>query len=262
MKVTTQTLYIAGAVILLAVLYFGFDTMPKSQKAVEKSRALTTKAFDIPTLVKETKPTLTPDQQSYFETLEAQLHHVTSDSQKIQLQKELSGFWFQAKQPLLAGLYAVQIAEKENTAQAWSIAGTTFAAALQKKEDGEQKTAFARDEAVNAFENAISLEPASVDHRINQALCYVEAPVAETPMKGIQMLAGLVEQYPTSPLPPYHLARMAVRTGQYERAAERIQQAMELKPDEPRFACLAIDIYTALGQPDVAKSFAVVCNGQ
>ncbi len=259
MKVSEQALYIVGAIALTGLLYFGFDTKPSTQKALEKSRALTTKEFDIASLEKEVRPQLKEEETVYLETLEAQLQHVDQDSQRLHLQKQLSGFWFSLGEPILAGMYARMVAETDKSASSWSIAGTTYAAALANKEIGDKKLSFARDEALECFENAISLEPRVVDHRINQALCYIEAPLPDTPMKGIQMLAQLARDYPDSPLPPFHLARLALRTGQYERATERIEQALRLDPKSGKTACLAIEIYTSLGQADKADKLKSLC---
>jgi tetratricopeptide (TPR) repeat protein len=256
-----QTFYIIGALLLLAVLYFGFDTRPSSQKALEKSRALTTQEFDIPSLQAEARKTLSKSDIDYLETLEAQVQMAGEDSTKIRILKQLSGFWFKLKNPLVSGLYAQQIAEKENTGESWSIAGTTFSAALQQELESKQKV-FARDQALDAFEKAISLEPNVIDHRVNQALCYIEVPQEDQPMKGIQMLAGLASTYPESAAPPYQLARLAVKTGQYERAQIRIEQALKLEPKDSRIACLAIEIYTALNKPAEAGKLAEVCAGK
>jgi uncharacterized protein HemY len=87
-------------------------------------------------------------------------------------------------------------------------------------------------------------------------------PLAAEPMKGIQLLAGLATKYPESPAPPYHLARLAVRTGQYERALTRIEQALKLDPEDSRIACLAIDIYTALNRPADAEQLRDRCAGK
>jgi tetratricopeptide (TPR) repeat protein len=261
-RLREQTYYIIGALVLLAVLYFGFSTKPSSQKALEKSRALNTSEFDIRSLANEARPNLKEDELTYLETLETQLNHVSQDTQKLRLLKELSGFWYALRQPILAGLFAREAASFENSAQSWSIAGTTFASTLQQKELEEKKLSFARDEAIDAFEKAISLEPSVIEHRVNQALCYIEAPLQDTPMKGIQMLAGLATSYPESPLPPYHLARLALRTGQHERAAERIEQAMKLDPENPKMACLAIDIYTALQQGERVQQLKPLCAQQ
>jgi tetratricopeptide (TPR) repeat protein len=256
-----QLYYTLGAIVLLAVLYFGFDIHPSTHKALEKSRALNTREYDIASYQAEAKKSLKEDEIGYLETLEAQVQHAGQDSARLNILKQLSGYWYKLGNPVMAGLYAKEVAEKENSGLSWSITGTTFASGLQQELDEKQKL-FARDQALEAFENAISLEPAVVDHRVNQALCYIELPEAGQPMKGIQMLAGLATSYPDSPAPPYQLARLAVRTGQYERALTRIEQALKLDPTDSRIACLAIDIYTALNKPAEAAQLADKCSGQ
>lgn len=262
MKQKEQTFLILGAVILLAVLFFGFDNKPTTHKALEKSRALNTREFDIPTLRPEARKNLKEEEIEYLDALEAQIKHVGPDSDKLNILKELSGYWFKLQNPIMAGLYAREVADKENTGSAWAITGTTFASGLKKEDMDEKQKRFARDQALEAFENAISLEPDVIDHRINQALCYIEAPKQDEPMKGIQMLAGLATKYPESPAPPFHLARLAVQTGQYERALTRIEQAMKLDPAEPKIACLAIDIYSALQKKAEAEKLTDICAGK
>lgn len=261
MKNKLQAWYIIGALILLAGLYFGFDIHPSSQKALEKSRALNAQEYDITSYQAEAKKSLKAEDIQYLETLESQLQHAGEDSVRLNVLKQLSGYWYKMSNPVMAGLYAREVAEKENTGLSWSITGTTFASGLQQDVEEKQKL-FLRDQALDAFEKAISLEPQEVDHRVNQALCYVEMPAAGEPMKGIQMLAGLATSYPEAPGPPYQLARLAVRTGQYDRALKRIEKALELAPDDQRIACLAADIYTALNRPDDAGKLADRCAGK
>ena len=261
MKIREQTIYIFGAIILLAVLFFGFDNIPSTQKTLEKSRALNSPGFDIHSLQEAAKKELPKDTRLAIETLESQSQFAGPDSTRIRLLKELSGSWFQLRQPILAGIYATRVAEMEQSATSWSIAGTTFAAALSDTGLDEKTRSIARDKAVEAFENAISLEPDVIEHRINQALSYVETPDMAQPMKGIQMLAGLATSHPESALPPFHLARLAVKTGQMERAEERINQALAIDSTDQRIACLAIDIYTAVNKPEEARKLADRCAG-
>ncbi len=259
MKNRTQTYYILGAIILLAILLLGFDTKPSSQKAFEKSRSLVTQEFDIQSLQSEGKKNLGKDELKYIETLESQLQFSGSDSSGIRLLKELSGQWFQHENPILAGYYAKKIAELEQDASSWSITGTTFISALSHPEIEESNKLIAKEQAIAAFENAISLEPSVMVHRINQALTYIEAPDPAQPMKGIQMLASLATAHPESALPPYHLARLALRTGQLEKAEERIEQALNIDSTNVKIACLAIDIYTAANKPNKAEKWAGLC---
>jgi len=254
-----QTFYILGAILLLAGLYWGFDTKPSTQKALEKSRVLSSQGFDLSSLRAEAKKTLKKDELEYVEALESQVQYAGQDSIKVEILKQLSGNWFKLGEPILAGIYAKEIAEKDQTARSWAIAGTTFASALRQAELEDKDRVLAREQAIDAFEHAISLEPTVIEHRVNQALCYIETPDAAQPMKGIQILAALATNYPESALPPYHLARLAVQTGQYERAEGRIEQALKLAPADARIACLAIDIYTAVNKPDKANKLADLC---
>lgn len=261
MKHKEQIYYIVGAVIILGVLFFGFDIFPSTTKALEKSRALNTQEYDISSFLAEAKAPLSEEDLKYLETLEVQVQHVSEDTAKINVLKQLSGRWFQLQNPIMAGLYAKEIAELEENAMSWAIAGTTFASGLQQALEEKQKL-FLRDQAVDAFENAISLEPDAIEHRVNQALCYIELPLANEPMKGVQMLVGLTNNYPESSVPPYQLARLAVQTGQYERGLTRVEQALSLDPSNSRIACLAIDIYTALNKSEEAKALEDICVGQ
>lgn len=259
MKNKEQAFYIIGAVALLAILYFGFDTKPSSQKALEKSRVLSGQTFDLISLQNEANKELKKEDLEFVEALESQLQYAGDDSTKVEIMKQLSAKWFKLKKPLLSGIYAKEIAEKLQSAQSWGMAGTTFAAALKQADLPEKDRPLTRDQAVDAFEHAISLDPKAVDYRVNQALCFIETPDQAQPMKGVQMLAGLATNYPESPLPPYHLARLAVQTGQYDRAEGRIEQALKLAPEDPKIACLAIDIYKAVNKPEKAEALAGLC---
>ncbi len=261
MKHKEQIYYIIGAIVLLGVLFFGFNIYPSSTKALEKSRALNTQEYDISSFQVEAKKNLSSEDLKYLETLEVQVQHAGEDSARLNILKQLSGYWYQLQNPVMAGLYAKEIATAEETANSWAIAGTTFASGLQQDLDEKQKL-FIRDQAVAAFENAISLEPEVIEHRVNQALCYIELPKADEPMKGVQMLVGLTNNYPESPVPPFQLARLAVKTGQYERGLTRVEQALALDPSNSRIACLAIEIYTALNKPEEAKALEGICAEQ
>jgi len=196
-KNRTQTYYILGAIILLAVLFLGFDTKPSTQKAFEKSRSLNTQEFDIESLQAQGKQNLSKDELNYIQTLESQLQFAGSDTNSVRLLKEISGHWFKLGNPLLAGYYAKKVAEQVQDAISWSITGTTFISALSNAEVEEKNKLIAKEQAIEAFENAISLEPNIIEHRINQALCYIEVPDPSQPMKGIQMLALLAGKLET-----------------------------------------------------------------
>jgi hypothetical protein len=163
------------AVALFLVLYFVFDTKPPEQKEIEKARSLTSELTDITSLLKEAKDTLSPAMLSTVMAFEERAKGAPSDSARVKVYEEMAGLWYDLGRPDLSGYYALQIAEKVQTEQAWSIAGTTFTICLQTQ-SAPKVLDYCSNRATEAFESAISLNPDNINHRVNLALSYTEYP--------------------------------------------------------------------------------------
>lgn len=253
-----QILVIASAIVLFAALYFGFDTKAPEQDTVEKSRALAITTTDFPTILKLAKETAGDANLLRITPLEIQLEKASPDSAKVNTLKLLSGEWFRMGYPEVAGHYANLVAEIEGTAEAWSIAGTTFNYSLQS-DKSERVLAFSFEQAVTAFENAVSLDPQNSDHQINLALTYIAKPPQENPMKGILMLRNLQEKDPSNARVLFQLGRLAISTGQFEKAIERLEQAQTLEPSDIQTVCLLADAYSKAGKTDLAEKQNARC---
>ncbi|MCB0638409.1 MAG: hypothetical protein KDC54_17385 [Lewinella sp.] len=250
---------IGGSVLLLLLLYLGCETTPPAQKRVERSRAATAQTTDINVLRAEAKESLNANALGNIQALEQRLSQAATDSLRIEALRELSRSWYQTGHPALAGYYAEELANISGTEEAWSITGTTFAICVQRATTDKVK-AYCNEQAIRAFENAISLNPAEVAHRVNLAFTYTEMPPAGEPMKGVMMLRELQEAYPNSTLVLNSLARLAIQTGQWERATERLQQALAIEPDNQNTICLLAQAYAGLGDQAQAAAFAERCD--
>jgi Tfp pilus assembly protein PilF len=58
----------------------------------------------------------------------------------------------------------------------------------------------------------------------------------------------------------YHLARFGMRTGQYEKAEERLKSALALDPEQRRLHCLMAEVQTQLNKPGVAAEYQAKCD--
>ena len=250
-----QYITIGSVLVLFLILYLACDTKPPRQRQIEKSRALMAEATDIDNLIKEAQSELTPDQISTLQVLEQELQNAEGDSARIAVYKQLSSRWYASGQVAIAGHYAQQIADLNNTEEAWSIAGTTYAICVQRTDDPKVKT-YCQQRAISAYENAISLNPDNVSHKVNLALSYTEMPPENEPMKGVLMLREIQGEYPENVLVLNTLARLAIQTGQYERATQRLEQALAIEPDNTTTICLLGQAYTGAG--DAAKAQAYV----
>lgn len=256
-----QSIIILMGFGIFALLYFGLDVKPKKFDAIESNRVSATQNTDISNLIKDVQGNLSADQASLLIALEREIDNATSDSQKSELLKQLSGKWFEYGQPHIAGFYAEQIAELETSVEAWSIAGTSHAATFKGAFE-EKVKAYSFDRAIASFENAISLDPEDVRSKVNLALCYVQRPPEENPMKGILLLLDYDKQYPDNPLVLSNLGRLAIQTGQFEKAIQRLEKVIEIVPESTSAYCLLSKAYAGIGDQAKADIFQERCNKQ
>lgn len=246
------------ATALFFVIYFGCETKPTEQRAIEKSRALTAEGASVEVLLQEAKAALTAAEAGRILALEQALEEAPTDSLRAGRYQELSGAWYESDQPALAGYYAEQVAELRNSEESWSIAGTTYTICLQRTEN-ERIRNYCANRAVKCYESAISLNPANPVHKVNLALVYTENPPAENPMRGIQMLLDLNQSDPDNVLVLNSLGRLAIRTGQFDRASERLEKAASIEPDNRNTICLLAQAYEGAGQAEEAREYGERC---
>jgi len=253
-----QWIVTISCIALFAILYFGFDTKPSSFKEVERNRALTSTALDINQLVIGAVGNLEDAAKLEIATLDDDLNRSENEKQKVDVLKKISGFWYNKSRPDLSGHYASQIAEIESTVESWHITGSTFTLGLQQLEEGQQWD-YCYDNAINAYQNAISLDPEYIDSRINLALCYVERAPENNPMKGITMLLDLNKKYPENIAVMTNLGKLAVRTNQLDKARIRFEKVLELESNNNVAICYLSEIFRGLGDIAKAKEYEALC---
>jgi tetratricopeptide (TPR) repeat protein len=253
-----QLILALAAIVLFALLYFGLDTKPSKRAEIEKTRALATTVTDFESILNQAKEKLSSDAQMQIAGLEGQLETTKEDTAKAEVLKRLSGEWFRAGFPEVAGFYAEKVAEVENTAEAWSIAGTTYNYGIQSGKDDIVRS-FCFEHAVSSFENAVSLAPDEVSYQLNLALTYVAKPPQDNPMKGILMLRRLNEENPENVSVLTQLGRLAIRTGQIDKAIERLEKAIQLEPENLQANCLLANAYEQAEQVEKARKYGQIC---
>ena len=254
----TQWIVVTAAVVLFSVLYFGFDTKPGKHKEVEKQRVLAAVSTDINSLLKDAKKSLSPQESASVLALEAELEK-SPDSSKANLYKRLSSLWYSLEKPGISGFFAEKVAELVGSEEAWSIAGTTYSICLQQEQEEKVKS-YCTQRAIQALENAASINPANLQHKVNLALIYAENPPQDNPMKGVLMLVELNKQNPGSPVVLTQIGRLAMKTGQFDKAVERLEQSIAAQPDNPVAICLLAQAYEGLGNSEKAKDFQKKCD--
>ncbi|MCC7466959.1 MAG: hypothetical protein IT261_11850 [Saprospiraceae bacterium] len=246
------------AVILFSGLYFGFDTKPSKHKAIEKTRSLQGESTSFQTLLEDATAHLSPDRAAKVAELQQTLEKSVSYQEKIQILKKLSGLWYDFGEMPVAGGFAEQVAELENADSSWSVAGGTYFNGLMASQDPVIRQ-FCAGRAVKAFESAASLAPEKVEHRVNLALVWAENPPPDNPMKAVLMLRDLETKHPESPSVYNALGRLAIKTGQWEKAIERLEKSWSLDQKNPNTPCLLARAYDGAGNQNKATEWADRC---
>jgi tetratricopeptide (TPR) repeat protein len=256
---STQIATIAAAILLFLVLYLGFDKVPPSGRDLEKSRKLQMESTSVSNLIREASVGMSAEQKSMIEALDLDLSKVGTDTVKmLRILETLAGTWYNAGFASISGNYAEEIAKIQKTEASWSIAGTTYALCMNQNES-EKIRNFCFKRAINAFERAISIDPAKIEPRINLAVCYTDFPLPDDPMKGILMLRELNQSNPGNVQVLNQLGRLALKTNQFERAIERLEEAYRIDPTNKNTICLLADAYKNVGNENKASDFEKKC---
>jgi tetratricopeptide (TPR) repeat protein len=252
----TQLILLSTTVALFFIMYFGCETKARNIKDQETSRSFNMEVTSIDNLLIQAKKSLNKNQLTTIETMTEEIQKDTSEL--VAGLQMLAKQWFEYDNPVISGYYAEEIANKTNTADAWSIAGTSYIYGLKSVQD-EKARAFSKQHAIRAIEKAITMEPSNISHKINMALCYVESPDKENPMKGILMLRELNTKHPENVQVLNQLASLAIKTRQFDKAIQRLNEALKLEPDNQTAICLIAQAYDEAGDKTNAASFAKKC---
>ncbi len=253
-----QILFILSFIALFGILYFGFDTKPSKQAKLEETRALTFESTDIRVIMADVKKKLSTRDNSIIGLKEQELQRAQTDSATFIKLENLAKEWYALGFPEISAHYAEEIAKERNDADSWSIAGTTFTICVTKQVE-EKVRAYCNKHAKEAFENAISIDPDNIDHRINLSVLYTEAPPKNNPMQGILMLREMNQENPEEIKVLNQLARLSIRTNQWDNALKRLNQVLKIKPDNQPAICMIAKVYQSLQDFSRAADYQSRC---
>jgi tetratricopeptide (TPR) repeat protein len=241
-----QILVISLSAVLVLWLYFGFDTKSNLEKKELREIEGSGIIIDPKPLIEAAKKELSSYDLNELIGLENQADQAEGLERSEALQR-LSGNWYRLNKSYIAGSYAEQVAIEDPSGESWSIAATTYLAGIGQADELMSKACL--NKAIEALENAISLDPEEITHRLNLALVYAERPPEDNPMKGIQMLLSLNEKNPDNVSVLNALGRLAIKTGQWDRAQQRLEKADSLEPGNKNTVCLLSEVYIQQQHP-------------
>ncbi|MDB4655728.1 tetratricopeptide repeat protein [Flavobacteriales bacterium] len=138
-------------------------------------------------------------------------------------------FYDLIRKPVGSSFYALQRAEKSNTADHWTEAGERFLLNAKYMGSQPQKTNWYA-EARTCFEKAVEIDPEDLEIQVDLAVCLIEGAsfLGTPPMEGIGMLKKVEQKDPNNVKALINLGYFAIKSGQFDKAEERFNQVLKI----------------------------------
>jgi tetratricopeptide (TPR) repeat protein len=202
------------------------------------------------------KPNIDATIAQEISALEAKLK-TAGEADKVTLQKQIAKAWDSVTQPAPAAFYYLDIAHKSNDMADWVNAGNRFNTAYKLSSDTAAQGTFVAN-AVEAFNHATKLQPASLEAKTGLGVAYVNG--GAMPMQGIALLLEVVKQDPKNHDALLNLGMFAMKSGQYEKAVDRFKTLIAQKEEIEPYFYLA-ESYKQLGKKQEAIAAYEKCKG-
>lgn len=233
-----QIAVVTGAASLLLILVvlnlmgYTIPTTKKGQPTADDPADFLTEEI----VLADARNTLDSSQTAWLTYLDQEKAQAATIEDEAEVLKLISRTWYENGNYLASGYYAKKVAELLQTGEAWSIAGTTYAAAFKTGKENDIKK-LAAQKAIEAIGKAKALQPDSLQHRINEGLMYLEWSTVDAtvmPMKGVRLLQQLDQEFPNNVRVNMTLGRLsATRSGDLAKAKPRFENVLEIAKTKP-----------------------------
>lgn len=233
----TQILVVAIVILLGgSIFFFGKKTVLTQEVIGETTQPSTGMSVEV--LLDIAKSSLKEEEKSNLEPISLALDTVIQPNQKAALHKSLSAFWDTKGNWAAAAVHFEYAAEIDQLATSFMVAGSRYQAAAEMASD-TMLSSFLFKKAIETMSKAVVIDPDNLDMTADLA----NAKVVGTPqpMSGIQQLLDIVKREPRHLKANVYLARLAITSGQHDKAVERFTNIIEWYP-------AYADAYLGLGE--------------
>jgi tetratricopeptide (TPR) repeat protein len=167
---------------------------------------------------------LTPDQQKMYDGLKLALDKAGSAAEKQKAYEALAAFFEQHKKPLQVAIYYRELAQLQNTPEAWFQSGERFYRATSFVPDSLVGTVY--QDAIGSYSKSLLLDSSNAATKMKLGICYVEAQI--DPMKGVTMVREVADSDPKNIEAQLNLGFFSVRSKQFDKALARFSNALRI----------------------------------
>ncbi|OZA53476.1 MAG: hypothetical protein B7X75_09095, partial [Sphingobacteriales bacterium 39-40-5] len=237
-----KQIIVIGSVVVLMGLMLSLDIQglvkPNEGAAANASGTAQTekvKEVSLEDISLKSKESLNASLKKQISDLEAQLKS-SSESEKLNIQKQLAQQWDDVNQTTPAAFYYELIAEKEPNFDSWLKAGDKFTDAYQQSMDTLVQPALVQ-KAISSYQKADKIKPNTLEVKTGLGIAYVTG--TPNPMQGITLLLDVVKQDPKNLKANLNLGLFSMKSGQFDKAVERFKTVIDIVPSAEAWFYLA-----------------------
>lgn len=241
-----QLILLCACVVVIVLLGF-VSTTPSTGKTPEAQ--VEQKGVPLEAVIKEERNSLRPEESGAVAALEQAIQNESDIVRRGQLYDSLVKYLGRSGKYVLASFYAEEKAVKNNgSGTDWMAAGERYrsAASFQEHEDHLPSI---YESAIRCFQKALELEPGNLDAKTGLGISIVDG--TNDPMTGIKILQQVDSTDSTHINAQLALADFAVRSQQYDKAIERFNRVLKMKPEYYAIHLSLAELYDA--QHDTAN---------
>lgn len=159
--------------------------------------------------------------------------------------------WDSLGHDLMTGYYLEKVAKKTDVASDWYAAASRFFSLQNLAPDSFVRTQLA-EHALSGLKKTVELDPGNLKAKAELGVSYMEDPNMP-PMAGIGLLREVLQANPDHTEALYYMGYLSMKSGQYDKAVERLSRLTELHPDRAEYYQYLGQAYLQLGDKENAK---------
>lgn len=256
-------LLLIGLGVAAVIALFAFGRI--SPKAHDHDHAATgmampqgnaAKPADFKDLLQKAKERVPAEKLGEIARLENAVVRGDVQTQQIAAYRQLYLVWDGLNELPVAAHYAAEAAKLENSGKNLTFAANLFLDHLSHTQDPAVRL-WEVTSAIDLLDRAIALEPGNDTLKLRKGALLVD--YTGEPMKGIGILREVAEKNPDFLDAQLTLANFSIKSGQFDKAIERMDKVLQRTPNEPKALFLMAVAYQSQGDNDKAIDLLRQC---
>jgi tetratricopeptide (TPR) repeat protein len=250
-KIRPQLLVISGGIILFSLLFIFGKTVAKKDKPAQ-DQAVTAGSVSFSQILTDLKKGLKPYQLDYVTRLENAVSRGDIKEQQVHINHQLASFWRDTLNAFLPyAWYTAEAAKLENSEKNLTFAAHLMESRLMEADNPALQNWLATNAKV-LFEKALELNPDNDSSKIGLGACYMFGNISDNPMEGILKVRAVAEKHPENIYAQKMLVFGGMKTGQYDKAIERLKIVLAKEPKNLEMIALLGEAYERKGDKENA----------